>query len=103
MKRKNFIKMLGLSPLALAVKPKNSNVFKGKNIVTKSRAIESGESFIHNCIVKSREKEEDALFTFIENGKVILKLDGYAIIPKEEFVKMVVKSRNEKEYKWMFK
>jgi hypothetical protein len=54
-------------------------------------------SFVHNCIITMRDTpfsyEEplpDALFNIVPGGgKMITKLDGYAIVPKEKYEAML--------------
>lgn len=44
------------------------------------------KSFIKNCIISA--KENDTLFASNKDGQIIARLDGYAIIPVEEYKKM---------------
>ncbi len=48
-------------------------------------------SYIHNCLIKRRLDDiSDALFTIADDGsKMITKLYGYAIVPKEEYENLV--------------
>ena len=45
------------------------------------------ESYVRNCQVYSRPKD-GKLFSEQADGDVIVRLDGYAIIPVEEFEKL---------------
>jgi hypothetical protein len=45
------------------------------------------KSYIRNCFVKVREDSEAHPPLFTEHkGEVIVRLDGYAIVPKEEYL-----------------
>jgi hypothetical protein len=48
-------------------------------------------SYIHNCFIKRRLDDiSDALFTIADDGsKMITKLYGYAIVPKEEYLHLI--------------
>lgn len=40
--------------------------------------------FLHNCFIKPREEDEGPLFEQTDDG-LFCRLDGYAIIPREEY------------------
>ncbi len=48
-------------------------------------------SYVHNCIIKRRlDDVSDCLFEVIPDGsKMITKLNGYAIVPREEYEHLV--------------
>ena len=46
------------------------------------------ESHIINCYFELKDNEKDSLFTSYGDERFIVKLDGYAIIPMEEYTKL---------------
>ena len=46
------------------------------------------KSIITNCFIKPKKNEKNFLFTNYGGEKFIVKLDGYAIIPLEEYNKL---------------
>jgi len=52
-------------------------------------------SYIHNSIIHQRESDPEPLFTVKADGSIEVKIDGYAIIPKEVFSQLVPASRVE--------
>lgn len=46
------------------------------------------ESFVRNCVIKSRHGDGIVLEQ-IDDHLVVARLDGYAVIPKEEFEELV--------------
>ena len=42
------------------------------------------KGYIHNCTIKRKDSDEGPLFEIV-NDHVIARLDGYAIIPMEEY------------------
>ncbi len=56
------------------------------------------ESFIKNCTIQPKDNEFNTMFETYYNGiyhELIVKLDGYAIIPIEEYEKLL-KLKEEK-------
>ena len=47
------------------------------------------ESYIKNCLVEPKEDEKGAIFCSNEKGEIIAHLDGYAIIPREKYEKLI--------------
>jgi hypothetical protein len=48
------------------------------------------KSYIKNCFIKAKEtdRRKNPLFYF-KDGEIYARLDGYAIIPKDEYYKLV--------------
>ena len=57
--------------------------------ITRNKTEDS--SYVHNCIIKKRADDiSDALFVIPPDGsKMITKLDGYAIVLREEYERLV--------------
>ena len=43
------------------------------------------DSYVKNCILHPRKDEADCMFKQLESGIYAARLDGYAIIPVEEY------------------
>jgi hypothetical protein len=41
--------------------------------------------YLRNCLIKRREDDTVSLFEFTPEGRILVRLDGYAIVPKEEY------------------
>lgn len=49
-------------------------------------------SYVRNCLIKFREDHTDFLFGISSDGsKMLVKLDGYAIVPIYEYEELVKK------------
>ena len=42
-------------------------------------------SYVRNCYVKMRSDQEGAMFSDSGDGEVLVALDGYAIVPIEDY------------------
>ena len=53
------------------------------------------QSIIENSIIKVKKKEKNNLFYFVGdmNGDCIVNLNGYAIIPKKEYIRLLKKAK----------
>lgn len=65
---------------------------KNGPIITESDEVEC-KSRIENCIIQGKNNE--TIFAFKEDGSAIVNLDGYAIIPRDEYLRL--KEYGEKE------
>ena len=55
---------------------------------------EKPESYITNSLIVGRGNEETAIFTQIDDrGAMIVKLDGYAIVPLEKYEEQLDNAR----------
>lgn len=47
------------------------------------------ESYIKNCMVSARKDSSESLFYIGEDGVTTARLDGYAIVPIKDYVKLL--------------
>ena len=53
------------------------------------RGGEQQKSYLKNCFVMATKDQEGEMFTIHEDGAIIARLDGYAIIPIEQYRRLV--------------
>ena len=81
MNRRDFIKGIGaIAVSALVMRSKKS---ESSAVVNGVSGAES--SYVKNCYIEPRQGMKDFVFSQDTKGRILAHLDGYAIIPIEEY------------------